>query len=156
MAPPAAFFGQLIARRTKQAAPQFSTRSNPTNLNNEFYDGNKFTPDNPGPGSKVQRSHDSQRFGLRGDANSTRGVRVVFPGGARPSPTASVSATPSATITSTVTATATPTATPTTSMVVTSPLAFVNVAVGQTVTKTTTVYNTGATHSLVISNATPS
>jgi trimeric autotransporter adhesin len=41
-------------------------------------------------------------------------------------------------------------------MVVTSPLAFGNVAVGQALTKTVTVYNTGTVHSLAISSATPS
>jgi Abnormal spindle-like microcephaly-assoc'd, ASPM-SPD-2-Hydin len=41
-------------------------------------------------------------------------------------------------------------------MVVTSSLAFGNVSVGQTVTRTVTVYNTGTVHSLVISSATPS
>jgi hypothetical protein len=39
---------------------------------------------------------------------------------------------------------------------VTASLAFGNVADGQTVTKTVTVYNTGATHPLIISVATPS
>ncbi len=67
-------------------------------------------------------------------------------------PTATATATP----TLTATATATPTATPTTSLTVTASLAFANVAVGQTVTKTLTVHNTGTTHSLVISSATPS
>jgi hypothetical protein len=127
----------------------------PTNLNNEFYDSNKFTSDNPGPAVKFSVptiANGSVYVGTQ----TQLAVFGLFPAGARPSPTASVSATPSATITSTVTATATPTATPTTSMVVTSPLAFVNVAVGQTVTKAVTVYNTGATHSLVISSATPS
>jgi hypothetical protein len=41
-------------------------------------------------------------------------------------------------------------------MTVTASLAFANVAVGQTVTKTLTVHNSGASHSLVISSATPS
>jgi centrosomal CEP192-like protein len=55
-----------------------------------------------------------------------------------------------------MTATATPTATPTTSMTVTASVAFGNVAVGQELTKNVTVYNTGATHSLIIGSATPS
>jgi len=41
-------------------------------------------------------------------------------------------------------------------MSVTTSLAFGNVAVGQTLTKNVTVYNTGATHSLVIGSATSS
>ena len=53
----------------------------------------------------------------------------------------------------TSTATATPTATPTTTLTVTTSLAFGNVAVGQTATKTLTVHNTGATNSLIISSA---
>jgi hypothetical protein len=79
-----------------------------------------------------------------------------------PTPTATATSTPTAsatstpTATSTATATATPTATPTTSMAVTASLAFGNVAVGQTLTRTVTVYNTGATHSLVVSGATAS
>jgi len=71
-------------------------------------------------------------------------------------PTATASYTATATPTSTATSTATPTATPTTSAAVTASLAFGNVAVGQTLTKTVTVYNTGATHPLVVSSATPS
>jgi hypothetical protein len=41
-------------------------------------------------------------------------------------------------------------------MAVTASLAFGNVAVGQTLTKTVTVTNTGTAHSLVVSSATPS
>ena len=41
-------------------------------------------------------------------------------------------------------------------MSITATLAFGNVAVGQTVTKTVTITNTGKTHSLVVSSATPS
>jgi hypothetical protein len=41
-------------------------------------------------------------------------------------------------------------------MTLTASLAFGNVAVGQTVTKNLTVTNTGATHPLIVSNATPS
>ncbi len=41
-------------------------------------------------------------------------------------------------------------------MTLTASLAFGNVAVGQTLTKTVTVSNTGATHPLIISSATPS
>jgi Abnormal spindle-like microcephaly-assoc'd, ASPM-SPD-2-Hydin/NHL repeat len=70
--------------------------------------------------------------------------------------TATSTATPTTTATETATATATATATPTTSAAVTASLAFGNVAVGQTLTKTVTVYNTGATHPLVVSGATPS
>jgi hypothetical protein len=68
--------------------------------------------------------------------------------------TATATSTATGTATATQTATATPTATPTTSMTVTASLAFGNVAVGQTLTKTATVHNTGTTHSLVISRAT--
>ena len=71
--------------------------------------------------------------------------------------TATNTATATGTPTATATATATPTATPTTSMTVTASLAFANVAVGQTSTKTTvTVTNTGRTNPLIISAATPS
>ena len=70
-----------------------------------------------------------------------------------PTATATATATSTATATATSTATATPTATPTTTMSVTSSLSSGKVAVGQTVTKTLTVKNTGAAHSLVISNA---
>ncbi len=75
---------------------------------------------------------------------------------ATPTATASATATTTTTATATATETATPTATSTTSMTVTASLAFGNVAVGQTVTKTLTVHNTGTTHSLVISAATVS
>ncbi len=61
--------------------------------------------------------------------------------------------TATATASTTRTASATPTATPTTSMSLTASLAFGNVAVGQTTTKTLTVKNTGATNSLIISSA---
>ena len=71
--------------------------------------------------------------------------------------TATDTPTPTATATAaTATATATPTATPTTSMSVTASLAFGSVAEGQTATKTATIHNTGATHPLVVSSATPS
>ena len=66
-------------------------------------------------------------------------------------PTVTATATPTQTATST--ATATPTATPTTTMTVTASLAFGNVAVGQTSTKTLTIKNTGATYSLIVSSA---
>ena len=75
---------------------------------------------------------------------------------ATPTATATQTATATATATATPTMTATPTATPTTSMTVTASLGFGNVAVGQTLTSTVTVYNTGATHPLAVSNATPS
>ncbi len=70
-------------------------------------------------------------------------------------PTTTATATPTATLTATATstATATPTGTPTTSISVAASLAFGNVAVGQTVTRNLTVYNTGASHSLVVSSA---
>jgi Abnormal spindle-like microcephaly-assoc'd, ASPM-SPD-2-Hydin len=71
-------------------------------------------------------------------------------------PTATPTATATATATDTGTATATPTATPTTSVSVTASLAFANVVVGQTSTKTVTVTNTGRTNPLTVSSATPS
>ncbi len=64
--------------------------------------------------------------------------------------------TTTATATTGPTQTATPTSTPTTTMSVTASLAFGNVALGQTLTKTVTVDNTGTTHSLVIGSATSS
>ncbi len=73
-----------------------------------------------------------------------------------PTLTATATATATDTPTATATSTATPTATPTTSMTLTASLAFGNVAVGQTVTKNLTVTNTGATHPLLVSSATPS
>ena len=76
---------------------------------------------------------------------------------ATPTATATVTATPTATptATATVTATATPTATPTTSMTVTAALAFGNVNVGQSLTKTATITNSGASNQLIVSSATP-
>ncbi len=79
-------------------------------------------------------------------------------------PTSTATATPTATNTSTTmatataspTQTATPTSTATTTMSVTAALAFGNVAIGQVLTKTVTVDNTGATHPLVIGSATSS
>ena len=83
-----------------------------------------------------------------------------------PTPTSTLTATPTATTTTTatgtptatqsVTPTATPTSTPTTTMSVPASLAFGNVAVGQTLTKTVTLDNTGANHPLVIASATSS
>jgi len=117
----------------------------PTNLNSEFYDSNKFGSDNPGPAVKFSVptiANGSVYVGTQ----TQLAVFGLFPGGARSSSGASATAT----------ATAAPTATPTTSMTVTVALAFGNVAVGQTVTKNLTITNTGATHPLIVGNVTPS
>ena len=81
-----------------------------------------------------------------------------------PTPTSTMTGTPTATSTSTATITgtatptptATPTSTPTTTMSMTASLVYGNVALGQTLTKTVTVDNTGAIDSLVIGRATSS
>jgi trimeric autotransporter adhesin len=132
-------------------------------LSSEFYDSNQFSSDNPGPAVKFSVptiANGSVYVGTQ----TQLAVFGLFPGGARPSGTASSSATPSATITSSMTPTATPTtmptatptATPTTSMAVTAALAYGNVAVGQPVTKNLTVNNTGATHPLIVGSVTSS
>ncbi|MGO9507244.1 MAG: choice-of-anchor D domain-containing protein [Mycobacterium sp.] len=89
-------------------------------------------------------------------ATSTATATATDTATATATATNTATATDTSTATATATVTATPTATPTTSMSVTASRAFGNVAVGQTAAKNVTVYNTGRTHSLVISSATPS
>jgi len=75
---------------------------------------------------------------------------------ATPTATSTSTTTATATRIATPTATATPTGTPTTTITVTTSLAFGNVSLGQALTKNLTVENSGATHPLIVSNATSS
>ena len=113
----------------------------PTNLNNEFYDSNKFSSDNPGPAVKFSVptiANGSVYVGTQ----TQLAVFGLFPGGARPSPTGSATATASATPTTTTTVTpptqtATRTTTPTASMTATK-TATASVSASPTPTSTAT------------------